>query len=264
MRLNRPEYQVRAMIDAIHLSRNGHRTRDDGVCALEAAAWLAGEEHGDQPECVSPILGALIRALNDNLVEDDRQALKRYLLPILGTGLRGVGSDGIFEQHRTVAAVDWAVRTAVPEVLFTLGWNGAALRNLPPLLEQVDWEPARLQIEQVHDAVRSKADILEGGGLLAGHQRAAVLTMANIAIREAADALLSLRPFTSEDIREMDGTERAYFIQDCADTALMVADCAVATRRLQTTVQPEFAYLDVCAVIARMLAAIPAPKLVFA
>ena len=38
-----------------------HKAREDGMCALEAVAWLAGEPHTDHPKCVSQVIGAFVR-----------------------------------------------------------------------------------------------------------------------------------------------------------------------------------------------------------
>ena len=45
-------------LDTVTLEKGGHASIDDGVCAMEMVAFLAGEPHSDSPACTSPILAA--------------------------------------------------------------------------------------------------------------------------------------------------------------------------------------------------------------
>lgn len=49
------------------LAYGTHATPDEGRCAMEGVSYLAGEPHGDQPACVSPVLRAFCTTLNDRL-----------------------------------------------------------------------------------------------------------------------------------------------------------------------------------------------------
>jgi hypothetical protein len=42
------------------LSFGAHADANDGRCAMEWVSYLAGEPHGDEPECVSPVLRAFL------------------------------------------------------------------------------------------------------------------------------------------------------------------------------------------------------------
>ena len=53
------------------LARGAHATPEEGRCAMEFVAYLAGEPHSDQPKCVSPVLRRYCIALNDRLPDDD-------------------------------------------------------------------------------------------------------------------------------------------------------------------------------------------------
>src|SRR2546426_12836833 len=69
-------------LSMIHLSHGAHKNRAEGVCAMEAASWLAGRDHNDSPVCVSPAITAFIRYWNDALPSDeDRDRLLKPLLP---------------------------------------------------------------------------------------------------------------------------------------------------------------------------------------
>ncbi len=55
-----------ALLDTMHLDKGSHRAFEDGHCAMEVAAWLAGEEHTDAPVCVSPVLRSFLISANDS------------------------------------------------------------------------------------------------------------------------------------------------------------------------------------------------------
>lgn len=59
-------------LTTIRLLSGKHARREEGVCALELVAWLAGEEHSDHPACVSPVVAHFVRAWNDHLSDADR------------------------------------------------------------------------------------------------------------------------------------------------------------------------------------------------
>ena len=112
-------------LDTLTLAHGAHETRDDGLCLLEAVAWWAGKDHTDQPPCVSPVLGAYGRSLNDLLPETPRQLLKPYI-PLL-PGTAGDGKD----ETRGHIALDWLIRTWIPAWLDLagLGEEASSLRD---------------------------------------------------------------------------------------------------------------------------------------
>lgn len=57
----------------------GKHDRGQGMCAMEAAAYLAGEPHSDHPKCVSPVIATFLRNWNDGLPDDQRQMDAREL-----------------------------------------------------------------------------------------------------------------------------------------------------------------------------------------
>jgi hypothetical protein len=70
---------------------------------MELASMLAGERFTDRPGSACPVIGAILRAYNDNTGESHRQDLYRYASEI-------VGSRASFElQHsRAAVALAWA------------------------------------------------------------------------------------------------------------------------------------------------------------
>jgi hypothetical protein len=102
-------------IDRITLQSGAHRSPKEGVCFMEAVAFIACEEHSDHPLCVCPVLGAFLRSLNDNSTDQDRQLLKPYLRLVIGTS-----TDG-YSERRGWMCVDWLARDYIPTVLDCFG-----------------------------------------------------------------------------------------------------------------------------------------------
>lgn len=117
------------ILEGLTLAVGAHDSYDDGMCAMEAAAWLAEEDHSDHPACVSPVLGSFLRSLNDSLDDDARQALKPYLPRVIGTA--GDGHD----EERAWMATDWLIRECAPTWLDLAGMgdHASALRDRPPI-----------------------------------------------------------------------------------------------------------------------------------
>ena len=114
-------------LEKITLESGAHESREEGVCLLEAVAWMAGEPHSDHPACVSPVLAAYGRALNDCLPADRRQQLRRFI-PLL----QGTAGDGR-DQARGLMAADWLVRVFMPAWLDAAGLDAAGLRGMPAI-----------------------------------------------------------------------------------------------------------------------------------
>lgn len=101
------------LIEQYPLQRGSHPLRDDGMCAMEMVAWLAGEAHSDEPECACPVIGALVRACNDAMSDPARNRYLRPLVPQLVQSRAGA----IVEHKRGMLAVDCLVRRLLPRWL---------------------------------------------------------------------------------------------------------------------------------------------------
>jgi len=119
------------LIEQYPLQRGSHPVRDDGMCAMEMVAWLAGEAHTDEPECACPVLGALVRACNDAMSAPARNRFLRPLVPQLVQ----TRADAIVERERGMLAVDCLVRRLLPRWLERHYRRREAqlLRSLPPI-----------------------------------------------------------------------------------------------------------------------------------
>ncbi len=65
------------------LDAGSHEKFSDGLCVMEAVAYVAREPFSDHPECACPVIGAFMRSWNDGLPADERQTLLLPLIPRL-------------------------------------------------------------------------------------------------------------------------------------------------------------------------------------
>jgi hypothetical protein len=131
------------------LQKGSHSSPDEGVCLMEALAYVRGIAHTDHPPCVSPILGNYGRSLNDVLPDARRQDLKS-LIPLLP----GTADDGL-DETRSYIALDWLIRTYTPAWLDLAGLSDEA-RSLRELRRIVDLVAAQ-QAGPVVRAAQTKA-----------------------------------------------------------------------------------------------------------
>ncbi len=126
-------------LESLTLLSGGHSSRDEGVCLMEAVAWVAGEPHSDRPECTDPVLGAYGRAVNDFMTDEER----RLLVPLVPR-LVGTAGNAALSLRRAMLIVDGTVRQVVPLVLEAAGLSGDAdkLRKLSPIVDKESAEAA--------------------------------------------------------------------------------------------------------------------------
>lgn len=102
----------RDKLAGIIIRHGGHARREQGMCAMEAASWLAGEDHSDHPQCTCPVIAQVVRLVNDQIIDASRRT---YMLQPLIPRLLGT-NDGSSATRlkRQYAALDEAVRGALP------------------------------------------------------------------------------------------------------------------------------------------------------
>ena len=120
-----------AQLDGLRLDSGPHTTFDDGHCAMEVVAWLAGEGHTDAPDCASVVLREFTIGINDRWGDAQRQRLVPFLPRMVGTA--GDGKD----EARSYMALDWLIRTFTPAWLDLAGHgeSAAELRELRPITD---------------------------------------------------------------------------------------------------------------------------------
>ena len=111
----------------------GHSSPDEGMCVMEAVAFVAGEPFSDHPACACPVIASFMRAWNDGLPTDEDR--RRLLSPFV---LRLVGSKATpeVELRRSWMAFDWLVRECAAEFLSltdALKPHADTLRALPEI-----------------------------------------------------------------------------------------------------------------------------------
>jgi hypothetical protein len=134
--------------DGYRLSPGRHARPEQGRCAMEWVAHLAGEAHSDRPECVSPVVGAFARSWNDALDDPTRQRLRPYLGRMIGT------AGDALDDARAWRCADWLARTGAPELLELSGLEdeAAALRRLWPIHDAASARAASDPIVAVAEA----------------------------------------------------------------------------------------------------------------
>ena len=119
------------------LSKGKHESAAEGVCAMEAVAWLEGLEHTDAPACTCPVIAAYVRVMNDKLSDMDRQRLVAYLPRLVGT----VGDLEVAVERGLIFA------QAAGEVFAAGSLRKIRAENLAERVSDVfrrrDWENAR-------------------------------------------------------------------------------------------------------------------------
>jgi hypothetical protein len=71
---------------SVRLEPGSHRSPDEGVCVVELASMIGGEDFSDRPDCVCPVIGSFLRCWNDGVGYADRQRLEPYASRVVGTG----------------------------------------------------------------------------------------------------------------------------------------------------------------------------------
>ena len=88
---------------SVRLTDGGHSSPAYGVCVVELASLIAGEEFSDRPRCVCPVIAAFLRGWNDRAGYAERQLLGPYAVRIVGS--RG---DRRLTRNRREICLAWA------------------------------------------------------------------------------------------------------------------------------------------------------------
>ena len=111
-----------AALPSITLTKGDHPSFDQGACAMELVAFLAGEPHSSAPECACPVIAEILRSWNDDLPGPDRNRLLKPLLPRVA----GSRSSPEVMAIRAWMVIDWLIRTWTPAWLHAAGWEEEA------------------------------------------------------------------------------------------------------------------------------------------
>ncbi|MBA2125090.1 hypothetical protein DLM45_02465 [Hyphomicrobium methylovorum] len=150
------------------LGEGSHTSFDDGLCAMEAVAYIAGEPWSDHPACACPVIAAFMRSWNDGLPSDEDR--NRLLLPLVPK-LVGTRATPEIEQRRATMAADWLIRT------HTVAWlrlakldaQADALAALPEITDFAQCPSLMPTLEAVRrDATAARAAAWYAAGAAAG------------------------------------------------------------------------------------------------
>ena len=137
-----------ASVQTRGLDKGDHTDPAVGMCAMEAAAYIAREPFSDHPACVDKAIAAFLRTWNDALPDEER----RMLLPLIPLTVGTAGSEKLSER-RALLAVDWYIRVHTPAWLRLAGLTKQAdnLAALPAIVETAQMPSLRGPLEAVRD-----------------------------------------------------------------------------------------------------------------
>jgi hypothetical protein len=169
------------------LESGGHEPNDGkAMCAMEAAAYIAGEPWSDHPQCVCPVIAAFMRSWNDALPDAERTSL---LLPLIPKTIGTAGSATLADRRATMAN-DWLIRVSMPAWLRLAGLtaHADALEALPEITDPTPPPAvvAALKAAQTDAAAARAAAWAAAGAAAWAAARAAAWAAARAAARAAA------------------------------------------------------------------------------
>jgi hypothetical protein len=176
-----------ALLASIPLRSGSHGSVEEGMCAMEAVAFVAGEAHTDTPACACPVIAAFMRSWNDGLPDDARRDLylKRFIPRLVGS------RDSLaVAERRSYLALDWFIRVYTPawlDLVEATKPHASALRALGEIVNMASAKAA----EPVVHAARAAAWAAAGAAAWAAARdaaRAAAEDAAWDAARAAAGA----------------------------------------------------------------------------
>ena len=184
-------------LKTIKLQNGAHDSFEDGMCAMEAAAYIAGEPHTDHPACACPVITAFMISWNDSI--SDTEERTRLLSPLIPLTV-GTRSTKEIENRRVWLCMDWSIRTFTPEWLDLCGERYAAntrlLREFPEIVSEqglIDAIPALVDLKKQSAAawavarVAARAAAWDAARAAAwAAARAAAWAVARVAARDAA------------------------------------------------------------------------------
>ena len=173
-------------IEALPLAHGSHGSINEGLCVMEAVAYIAGEPWTDSPACACPVIAAFLRSWNDGLPDDKRQELKQYIPMLVGT--RG---DDKLAERRSLMAADWLVRTHTPAWLRLAGLNAQAdaLAGLPEITSMAQVPSIKPAIEAARtDAAAARAAAWDAAGAKLKPTQDELYKSAHILVRRMLEA----------------------------------------------------------------------------
>jgi hypothetical protein len=230
----------------LKLKNGSHTSIAKGVCAMEAVAWLAGEEHSDRPQCACPVIASFVRGLNDRMPDDATRT--KYLRPVLKS-IVGTRSTREIEIKRAYIAADFGCREAAPMALDARGRkeDAAKLRSLDPIVDKASAKRAQAAAYAAFAAYAASAAYAAASADSADSAAAYAADCADCAASAAASA-------ASADSAAASAAAFAYSA-DSASAASAAASAAAAAYSADSAASAAAVWLAAVACLKHMIAA---------
>jgi hypothetical protein len=145
------------VLEKITLLAGSHASRNAGMCAMEAVAYVAGEPHSAHPQCASKVITAMIIRFNDRLESD--AARDRWIKPLIPqiVSTRTTEKD---DRTRGYMAADWVTRVRLSSALRRCGMIEEAdkLSALAPITDAASARAGRSASVSAGKLVRELRD----------------------------------------------------------------------------------------------------------
>jgi hypothetical protein len=164
-----------AKLEGLTLKYGSHPSADDGMCAMEAVSWLAGEPFSDAPKCADPAIAGIVRRLNDCMRTDAMRT--ELLLPLLPRLIGSRTESREVRQRRAYIAADMACRVFAPMALEARGKVDLA-KGLRALAEVSDKGTAIRALDKCRSAYAYAGDAYAYAYADAAYARKAVFVEA--------------------------------------------------------------------------------------
>mgnify|MGYP007059429784 CR=1 FL=1 len=115
----------------VRFSSGAHDTREQGMCVMEAVAYIACEQHSDRPKCACP---AASLKLVPELVQYAQQL----------EGLPEITAGTVADAIPTLQAAWSAAWSAARSAAWLAAWLAAVHRQLQPLIESAQHSATNL------------------------------------------------------------------------------------------------------------------------
>jgi hypothetical protein len=141
----------------LSLSSGSHADFEEGMCVMEAAAYIAGEPWSEQPKCACPVITSFMIAWNDALPSDAER--DRLLKPLIESVIDTKSTQAV-EERRSYLALDWLIRVHTPkwlDLVPSLAPHAKALRDLEEIADMAGATTAGKKVDAARDAARAAA-----------------------------------------------------------------------------------------------------------
>ena len=176
-------------VNKLALKSGGHKGINDGLCVMEAVAYVAREPWSDHPQCACPVIAAFMRSWNDGMRSDEERELLKPLIPLLVDSK----STPEIENKRAWMACDWLVRTHCPAFLELAGLedHANALRGADELVDDVSANKSSAAWSAARSAAWSAAESAAWSAALFAAESAALFAARSAAMFAASEKLES-------------------------------------------------------------------------